>query len=138
MDRRVFLKNSALLSAIGASGASYALGADAQSAEPIKSQPLNYLPPTPENYAKLADETEAVLRKDVLGVWFPLTVDNDNGGFRSNFARDWKPVAKGDGKFSVFQGRMTWISSQVVMRRPDLKMQFEPVVKHGVAYLRDV
>jgi len=110
----------------------------AQSAEPPKPKPMNYLAPTPQNYAKLADETEAVLRKDVLGVWFPRTIDKENGGFRSNFARDWKPVASSDGKFSVFQGRMTWISSQVVMRRPELKQQFEPVAKHGVDYLKNV
>jgi len=50
-----------------------------------------YLPATRENYLKLADETEAMLHKDVLEVWFPRTVDNENGGFRSNFARDWLP-----------------------------------------------
>src|SRR5215468_4444833 len=109
-----------------------------QSAKLDKATPTAFVAPTKENYLKFAEEAETVLRRDVLGVWFPRTVDNENGGFRSNFARDWKPVARGDGKFSVFQGRMTWISSQVVMRRPDLKMQFEPFVKHGVDYLRNV
>jgi len=77
-----------------------------------------------------------MLRKDVLEVWFPRTVDNENGGFRSNFARDWTPLARGDGKFSVFQGRMTWIA--VAMRRPELKEQFLAIVNQGVNYMSDV
>src|SRR5215472_9432211 len=127
LDRRGFLRNTAVFAAMAACRTPGVLGAE----------PTSYFPPTSQNYSRLAEETEAVLRKDVLGVWFPRTVDNENGGFRSNFARDWKPVASNDGKFSVFQGRMTWISSQVVMRRPDLKMQFESFVKHGVDYLRN-
>jgi mannobiose 2-epimerase len=78
-----------------------------------------------------------MLRRDVLDVWFPRTVDNKNGGFRSNFTRDWKPYGK-ESKFSVFQGRMTWISSQVVLRRPEMKDKFLPIAQHGVDYLTNV
>lgn len=88
-------------------------------------------------YSKLADEVEGALRGDVLGVWFPRCIDTENGGFRSDFGRDWKPGASG-GKFSVFQGRMTWIAAQTAMRRPDLRDQFLPYVRHGAAYLTDV
>jgi mannobiose 2-epimerase len=100
-------------------------------------KPMIYLSAGKKSYLKLADETEATLRRDVLGVWFPRTVDTDNGGFRSDFARDWRPGPSG-GKFSVFQGRMTWISSQVVMRRPGLREQYLPYVRHGVQFLSDV
>jgi len=87
---------------------------------------------------EVGGRTEAMLRKDVLEVWFPRTVDNENGGLRSNFARDWTPLARGDGKFSVFQGRMTWIALQVAMRRPELKEQFLAIVNRGVNYMSDV
>src|SRR5262249_28549519 len=97
---------------------------------------ITYLEPTRANYLKLADEVEIALHRDVLDAWFPRTVDNENGGFRSSFTRDWQP-GPSQGKFSVFQGRMTWISSQVVMRRPELKDKFLPIVKHGVDYLND-
>lgn len=97
----------------------------------------SYLRPGKESYLKFAEEAESMLRRDVLGVWFPRTVDTENGGFHSNFARDWKP-SPSDGKFSVFQGRMTWIAAQVAMRRPDLKAQFLPIAKHGAAYLGGV
>jgi mannobiose 2-epimerase len=72
-----------------------------------------------------------------LEVWFPRTVDRQHGGFYSDFARDWQPT-KSEGKFSVFQGRMTWIASQIVMRRPDLKEQYLSIVQHGVDFLSNV
>ena len=93
--------------------------------------------PNKDTYLKIAEEVEATLRRDVLGVWFPRTVDKENGGFHANFKRDWQPSAS-EGKFSVFQGRMTWIAAQVVLRRPDLKEQYLPVVRHGLDYLRNV
>ena len=90
-----------------------------------------------ETYLKLAAEAEEMLRRDVLGVWFPRSVDRERGGFHSNFTRDWRP-APSEGKFSVFQGRMTWVAAQVAMRRPDLREEFLPVARHGLDYLHDV
>ena len=100
-------------------------------------RPINYLAATQQNYLALAGETETMLERDVLAAWFPRTVDNENGGFRSDFARDWQPT-KSEGKFSVFQARMTWISAQVAMRRPQMKEQFLPIVRHGVEFLTNV
>lgn len=100
-------------------------------------RPFTYLPPSKENYLKLADEVENTLHQDVLNVWFPRTVDNENGGFYSTFSRDWKP-GPSLGKFSVFQGRMTWISSQVAIRRPELKGKFLPIAEHGLQFLSNV
>src|SRR5512147_812731 len=90
-----------------------------------------------ENYQKLADDVEATLRKDVLDAWFPRTVDKERGGFRAYFTRQWVPGAQSGGKFSVFQGRMTWIASQLAMRRPELKERFLPIAQHGHQYLND-
>jgi cellobiose epimerase len=99
--------------------------------------PVRNIAPEKDNYLKFADEMEATLRRDVLGVWFPRSVDAVNGGFYSNFTRDWKP-APSEGKFSVFQGRMVWVASQIVIQRPDLKTQYLPIVEDGLKYLRDV
>ena len=104
---------------------------------PADAKAFTYLAPTPESYRKLADETETALRRDVLGVWFPRTIDNEKGGFHSDFARDWRPTRSG-GKFSVFQARMTWIAAQAALRRPDLREQFLPYARHGIAFLADV
>jgi mannobiose 2-epimerase len=104
---------------------------------PAGEKAATYLPPTAESYRKLANETETAFRRDVLGVWFPRTIDSEKGGFHSDFARDWRPTRSG-GKFSVFQARMTWIAAQVALRRPDLREQFLPYARHGLAFLADV
>lgn len=93
--------------------------------------------PTRETYLKLASEVDDALHTDVLNVWFPRSVDHQYGGFHSHFTRDWK-WAPSDGKFSVFQGRMTWITSQVVLRDPKRKNEFLPIVRQGVDFLQNV
>ncbi len=95
------------------------------------------LPPTRASYLRLADEVETALRQDVLEAWFPRTVDEERGGFRADFGRDWAPAPSG-GRFSVFEARMTWIAAQVVLRRPGLRGQFLPYLAHGMRYLDDV
>jgi mannose/cellobiose epimerase-like protein (N-acyl-D-glucosamine 2-epimerase family) len=120
-------------------GGSTGGAATPRGSNPVPAQPetASYLPPGPASYMKLADEMDAALRRDVLGVWFPRAIDDENGGFRSDFGHDWAPGRSG-GKFSVFQGRMTWISAQVAMRRPDLEDQYLPYVRHGVEFLNNV
>jgi len=112
-------------------------GQEASKPSTAKPKAIPYLEPTRSNYLKFADEVEEALRRDVLDVWFPRTVDNENGGFRSEFGRDWKPGGQSGGKFSVFQGRMTWIASQVAMRLPEMKDRFLPIARHGVEYLNN-
>jgi len=96
-----------------------------------------YVRASRESYLKFAAETETMLHEDVLDAWFPRTIDNEHGGFNSVFSREWKP-GPSQGKFSVFQGRMTWISSQMVARRPETKDRFLPVAQHGLQFLNDV
>ena len=93
--------------------------------------------PTRDTYLKLAAEVENALHTDVLGMWFPRSVDHAKGGFHSHFTREWQ-WAPSDGKFSVFQGRMTWVASQVVLREPKLKDEFVPIVHQGVDFLQNV
>jgi len=93
--------------------------------------------PTRETYLKLALEVDGALHNEVLNVWFPRSVDREHGGFHSHYARNWT-AEPSDGKFSVFQGRMTWVVSQVVLREPALKDQFLPIVHHGLDFLNDV
>lgn len=113
------------------------LAASVKSQDNTATTRLAYSPPSRETYLKLANEVDTMLRSDVLDVWFPRTVDNQHSGFNSRFSRDWKPLPS-QGKFSVFQGRMTWISAQVAMRHPDLRAQFLPIAEHGLDFLNDV
>jgi mannobiose 2-epimerase len=93
--------------------------------------------PTRATYLRLAAEVDEALHRDVLGMWFPRSIDHEHGGFHSHFTHDWQ-WAPSDGKFSVFQGRMTWVTSQVVMREPALKGEYLPFVKQGVDFLQNV
>jgi cellobiose epimerase len=115
----------------------FALSASMCVAQQSASRSTASVQPTRQTYQKLAAEVDGALHNDVLSVWFPRTVDQEHGGFHSHFARDWKSEPS-DGKFSVFQGRMTWVASQVVMREPKLKEQFLPIVHHGVDFLQNV
>ena len=97
---------------------------------------ITYLPAGSAAYKQFAAASEAMLQTDVLGVWYPRSIDNVNGGFNADFARDWTPLPS-RGKFSVFQGRMTWVAAQVVLHRPAQREQYLPYVRHGADYLRD-
>src|SRR5271169_6090653 len=113
-----------MASTLTAAAAICAPTAAAQPAAPARlPKPITYAAPTKATYLRFADEMEGMLRRDVLGVWFPRSVDHEHGGFYSDFARDWQPT-KSEGKFSVAQGRMTWVAAQIVMRRSDLKEQY--------------
>jgi len=109
-------------------------GAGSRARQGTNRSETRYLEATSASYAQFQKEAEAMLRQDVLGVWFPRTVDKDHGGFRSNFTREWKPFGQ-ESKFSVFQGRMTWISAQVALRRPELHDAYQPIAQHGADYL---
>jgi mannobiose 2-epimerase len=90
--------------------------------------------PAREEYRKLADEVHRHFDANVLHVWFPRCVDEEHGGFRSNFSREWVADKKQD-RFLVFQARMTWLTSQVAMRRPELREEYRRYARHGVAML---
>ena len=102
-----------------------------------QADPITYLPAGKAAYQHFAVASETMLQADVLNVWYPRSVDNVHGGFNSDFARDWSPQPS-HGKFSVFQGRMTWVAAQVVLRRPAQREQYLPYVRHGADYLRNV
>ncbi len=102
-----------------------------------KPDPITYLPMSKAAYRHFAAETENMLHEDVLDVWYPRSIDNVHGGFNADFARDWSALPS-HGKFSVFQGRMTWVAAQVVLRRPVLSEQYLPYVHHGADYIANV
>ena len=105
--------------------------------QPSSPSTASSVQPSRETYLKLAAQVDDALHTDVLNVWFPRSVDREHGGFHSHFTREWQ-WAPSDGKFSVFQGRMTWVASQVVLRDPKLKQEFLPIVHQGVDFLQNV
>jgi mannobiose 2-epimerase len=93
--------------------------------------------PNRATYLQLATQVDNALHQDVLNLWFPRSIDRVRGGFHSHYGADWQTLPS-DGKFSVFQGRMTWVASQVVLREPALRDQSLPYVHQGVDFLQNV
>src|SRR5271165_7096855 len=67
--------------------------------------------PTKETYLRIADEVDANLQKEILQKFFPVTVDQQGGGFHENYALDWAR-APGSNKSIVYQSRLTWTSAE--------------------------
>ena len=84
-------------------------------------------------YARLADELDAHLRRDVLARWFPRCVD-ERGGFYQVFARDWTRRPDAD-RFLVYQARMTWVAAAVALWDPALAPTYRAYALHGLDYL---
>ena len=88
----------------------------------------------PETYNELSYEFEEAT-KDLLRTWYPRVMDEEYGGYISDFDADWEA----DGpqrKMIVTQARHVWTASQAAMRYPDESM-FIDVARHGVEYLRN-
>lgn len=87
--------------------------------------------PTPAEISKIVDSE---LDKD-LKLWYPRSID-PRGGYHSIFDQDWtlKPY---ETKGIVQQARMVWTASEVALRRPEKRAEFEKYAAHGYKFLRD-
>ena len=88
----------------------------------------------PETYNELSYEFEEAT-KDLLRTWYPRVVDEEFGGYLSDFNADWEEEGP-QRKMIVTQARHVWTASQAAMRYPDEPMFLE-VAKHGVDFLGD-
>ena len=88
-------------------------------------------PPTPR-----AAEFEQVLRRHVIDVWFPRSLDREYGGFLCDFDYRWRPCGANE-KLLEFQARHTWFAAEASQAYPD-DQRLQEAVQHGLAYLRDV
>ena len=94
------------------------------------------LPAGPAAYRQLAGEVEASFKRDILEAWFPRSID-PAGGFHDMFDRQWNKLPS-NGKFIVFQARMTWVSAQIAMRNPERREEFLGYVRHGMRCLNNL
>jgi mannobiose 2-epimerase len=83
-------------------------------------------------FRRLAGEAEENLRRHVLAPWFPRALDKELGGFRQGFAEDWSPTGTGRERGIVYQSRLTWVASQVMIRHPELAGEYRGYVEHGI------
>lgn len=88
-------------------------------------------------YRELAGEIEKHWKDELLPLWFPRAIDQERGGFYSQFNEDWSRGDRND-KTIVYQARMTWVCAQVAMRYPELRPQYLKYTRHGVDCLERV
>lgn len=91
----------------------------------------------PDDRQAIASEMEDVLREQVLDPWYPRAVDEEHGGFLSDFNYQWEPDGPHD-KFIVTQARHTWTTAHASRFFTDADAQYLPMAAHGFAFLRDV
>ena len=82
----------------------------------------------------LRNELEAELRR-LLAVWFPRSVDRDNGGFLCDFDYRWKPSGS-QCKMLEYQARQTLAAARGAAHSSDLN-SLRAIATHGFRYLRD-
>lgn len=92
--------------------------------------------PFPEEArARVLAEVEAeMLRK--IDLWYPRVIDNEYGGFLSNFTYDWQQMESQE-KMIVTQARHVWTLSKLAERFPERRDEFLRYARHGFEFLRD-
>src|SRR5437667_9710330 len=82
----------------------------------------------------LPGELEHALR-GVLNAWFPRCVDIENGGFRCDFNRRWKPCGP-QLRMLEYQARVTRTAAWLAMV-PGFE-NYRHIAEHGFRYLKEV
>lgn len=91
---------------------------------------------TGANNDKVRAELSESLNKQILGIWYPRTVDSNYGGFLSDF--DYKWDMKGpQNKMIVTQSRHIWTCSTAAEFYPEQKAYFLKLAGHGFQFLKE-
>jgi mannobiose 2-epimerase len=92
-----------------------------------RNSPQKENPGTPEKTdpLALADSLELSLFEYILDPWYPLVIDNVNGGFYSNFTRNWLREEDSGNRAVVQQARHLWATSLIYERYPRKKEYLE-------------
>ncbi len=72
---------------------------------------------------------------DLLATWYPRVIDNEDGGYLTDFDANWKLDGL-QNKMIVTQARHVWTTAQAAMKYPD-NPDFLEMSRHGFHFLRD-
>ena len=90
----------------------------------------------PDTRHNIADAMERNLTLEVLGKWYPQSIDTLHGGFLSAFTYDFKPTDDQE-KMIVTQARHTWTNAKASIRYPDVD-HYKTGARHGFKFLKEV
>ncbi len=85
--------------------------------------------------SKIADTMEYSLKKELLNVWYPRSVDSLYGGFLSTFTYDFKPTGNQD-KMIVTQARHMWVNAKAAERYPSI-VYYKTGTRQGFNFLKN-
>jgi len=83
----------------------------------------------------IAFEIQHSFKEHLLKPWYPRALDQEYGGFLSDFTADWKPEGP-QNKAIVTQARHLWTISQAGMAFPE-STQYVQWARHGFRFLRE-
>ncbi len=84
---------------------------------------------------QLLNALEKASKQELLEKWYPLTIDQEDGGFYSAVTYDFKLGEKQD-KMIVTQSRNIWVASKAAMRY-SRERTYLNYATHGFEFLRD-
>ena len=83
---------------------------------------------------QIAEEMRSYLQKYAVRPWYPRIVDEEQGGFLSDFDAEWRALGKQD-KMIVTQARHTWSPARL-HRFYNEDGHFDEVADHGAEFLK--
>lgn len=92
--------------------------------------------PEQAQQSALADQLEESLFTNILEPWYPLVIDSVNGGYHSNFARDWSREENSGNRALVQQSRHVWATSLIYEHYP-LKKEYLEYAANGFRFLKN-
>ena len=84
----------------------------------------------------LADQLEESFFKYILEPWYPLVIDTVNGGYHSNFTRNWSLEEGSQDRALVQQARHVWATSLIYEKYPERKEYLDYAV-NGFRFLKN-
>ena len=89
-----------------------------------------------ENQSLLAQQMEESLFKYILEPWYPRVVDTVQGGYHSNFRRDWTKDEDSGNRALVQQARHVWATSLIFENYPG-KKEYLDYASLGFRFLKN-
>lgn len=83
----------------------------------------------------MKDRLEKILNEHTLQLWYPKVIDNNNGGYYSNYSYDWTKQ-NDQNKFIVTQARHVWTLSKAFEFYPE-RNEYQDYARHGYEFLKN-
>jgi len=88
-----------------------------------------------QNDSTIKQEVKYTLKKNILDTWFPRIIDEENGGFYTQFNYKWE-LDSAYPKMIVSQARDLWVASLAAQKYPD-RSKFSEAAHHGFKFLKN-